>query len=171
MSNRMESIICYWGRGFYYDRSHVIKNNVAIQTYKILMNYTEIHKNCRVGCYLMVNGFSEFFPLKQLITPFDLFAEAAEHDKQLAIESFPDRGYPTVAQLEKVWRLKYPIRFEFTSKSIWGDLFGYDFSKAMAIAIDPDDISELEGHSLNSFKITVKYYIIDVAFGDSITVR
>lgn len=171
MENYQQSFIRYWGRGFYYDRSHGIRNNVAIQTYKILANYTDIHKNCRVGCYLMVGAFSKFFSLSQLITPFDLFASSAENDKKVIMDSYPQDVYPTAAQLNAVWRLKYPICFEIASKSMWGEAFGYDFNKAMAIAIDPDDISELEGESLNSFKITVKYYIIDVAFGDKITVR
>lgn len=171
-----EDLNKYWRGGFYYDRSHVLRNNVAIQTYKLLMHYTEIHKNCRVGCYLMTNGFTKFYSLKQLIPLFDLFADVAENDKQLSSDSYPEfikniTGATFQEQIEQVWRLKHPIRFEFNSKSLWSEIFSYDFGNAISINIDPDDISEVEGQSLDFFKISIKYYIIDIAFRDKITIK
>lgn len=117
-----KAILNFWKRGFTYEKNHIIENNAAIQTYKILMHFTEINKNCRVGCYISVNGFSEFFSLNKLIPSFDIFADVASNTKQIGIEEIPDfikqlthsAHKETISQ---IWKLKHPIAFEFCSKS------------------------------------------------------
>ncbi|MEQ8683642.1 MAG: hypothetical protein RIE86_00040 [Imperialibacter sp.] len=166
----------YWAGGFNFDRTHITRNKVAIQTYKLLMHYTKAHKNCRVGCYLMYDSFSTFYGLSQLIPSFDSFADVAENNKQVLKDSYPNfikdaTGITFHEQVEKVWRLKYPICFEFTTKTFLGDVFGYGFKHSLTVKIFPEKISKLEGESMDSFRLTTDSFLIDIAFGKQITIQ
>jgi hypothetical protein len=165
-----------WSGGFNYDRSHPTRNKVAIQTYKILIHYTQVHKNCRVGAYLSVRGFSEFYPLRHLIPNFDAFAEVAEKDLTVSPRTYygfkkNSTGTYFQEQVEEVWRLKYPIYFEIMPKTSWKNFFGYSFNRPFKIKINPSDINQLEGLSLDSFTIMIKDYQIKVKFRDEISIE
>ncbi|WP_152000589.1 MULTISPECIES: hypothetical protein [unclassified Imperialibacter] len=114
--------------------------------------------------------------MSQLIPSFDTFADVAENDKKVLKDSYPgfikDIIGPTFQeQVEKVWRLKYPICFEFTSKTFLGEVFGYDFKSALTLEISPEKIIKLEGGSLGSFCLTTESFLMEIAYGNQILVK
>jgi hypothetical protein len=168
--------IRYWQRRFSYDRSHIIKNKVAIEVYRILIHYTRIHKNCRVGAYIAKSFASEFYSLDQLIPNFDAFSEVAISQTNILPNKYPDYiknlwGPTCYESMEAVWQLKYPIWFEFESKSWYKSFLGYKLGRnSLGIKIDPSDINALTGESLRYFKISIKDYCLEVRFGDEIRI-
>jgi hypothetical protein len=168
----------YWRRGFNYNRSHVIENKVAVEVYRILIHYTAVHKNCRVGAYLSKSSFSEFCPLSQIISNFDFFSEVATTKKKVLPDIYPEHikdiwGPTFHEQVENVWRLQWPIWFEYESKCWVKEIFGYKFNradKAFSLKIAPEDIKELTGDSLRNFSIGIKDYTLRVNFGNEISI-
>lgn len=166
----------YWTKGFSFDRNHVVKNKVTIEVYRILMHYTVVHNNVRVGAYLYKSGFSQFYPLQQIIHNFDLFFEVASGNTNLKDSYYPDyikdtTGFTLKDQIETVWKLEYPIWLEVESVNLYDQLFGYKFKRPIRVKIEPNDIVSLDGRSLGDFAITIRDYKIEVAFRNNISIK
>jgi hypothetical protein len=167
--------LIYWRRGFSYDRKNV-GDRIAIETYRILMHYTSENRNCRVGAYLSKTWFSEFYSLQQLFPDFETFINIATSDKKIVNSDAPQifkdlNGVSFYEEIESVMKLKWPIYFEFQSQSLINKIFGYNFKNAMSLMIEPDDIISLEGESLDSFRIKIKDFVLDIRFRNQICIK
>ena len=167
--------LIYWRRGFNYDRSHIFPNKVVVETYRILIDYCEVHRHCRAGAYLMVNSSSRFYPLGQMLSNFDLFSNIATGQKKISENEVPDLLediFPLLnEQLLKVFQLKHPIYLEFESQNFLSKMFGYKFHKPISLRIEPSEISYLRGTSLGNFEIGLTNYCVDIHFRDQINIK
>jgi hypothetical protein len=171
---KVDSLI-YWRKGFCFNISDHSHDRVVIETFRLLIYYTSIHKNFRIGAYLTKSFYSEFYPLTKIITNFDFFSEFVINKDWHFQEKYPpsikEAFGPTLAdQVENVWRLEYPIWLEYESKYWLKDLLGYSFNNPLAIKFNPSEIISLEGDSLNSFKIAIKDFILEIRFGNRISI-
>ncbi len=166
----------YWRRGISFDRNHIIPNKVAVETIRLLMAYTQVHKNVRAGVYLNNSGFSKFYTLKQVIDNFDLFHEVASSGKSFLADNYPPEikaafGPTFSNQIEDVWLLKWPLYIEHESIDWLKNIAGYNFKRPFRIKIHPKDIEYLEAKSLGEFRIGIKNFEIEVVFRNQISVR
>ena len=167
--------LIYWRKGFNFSRS-THGDRVAVEAYRLLYHYTWENPNCRAGIFIEKFGeFQKFYTVHQLIPSFDHFYQKAifqedyisqENDfiSDLTGQSFQD-------EIEKFQRLRSYIRIEFEPKSSIKSLLGYKFKNSVGVIINPKEIITVEGTSLDSFKIQVKDYEIEVAFRTQVSIR
>ncbi len=168
--------LIYYKKGFLFDRSHILENKVAVEVYKLLMYYTMVNRNVRVGAYLSNSHFTKFVSLHQMIPNIDRFSEFAYEIPELSNCFIPEYikniTGPTInEQIESVWRLEHPIWLEIETITRFKNIFGYKFKNSLTIMFKPEDIVALEGSSLRTFKITLKTYSIDVWRRTRITIE
>jgi hypothetical protein len=143
--------------------------------YRILIAYTSIHSNCRVGAYLSPKGYSEFYSLQQIIPNFDMFSEVAEKKHSILNDIYTESfkvtfGATFYEQIEEVWKLERPILFEYIPKSMVNEIIGYNFKSAFSVKINPSDIKALSGDSIRSFCIKIKDYSLIIRFNKYISI-
>ncbi len=167
--------LIYWEKGFNFSRS-THGDRVAIEAYRLLYHYTWENPNCRAGIFIEKFGeFQKFYTIHQLIPSFDHF-----YQKAMFQENYIDQsndfirdltGLSFQDEIEKFQRLRSYIRIEFEPKSSLKSLLGYKFKNALCIVINPEEIMQVVGNSLDSFKIQVKGYEIEVAFRTQVSIR
>lgn len=162
-----------------FDRNHVLPNKVVVETIRLLIDYTSVHKNTRVGVYLYpqaLGSFSKFYSLSQLINSFYHFEEAATKGQPFLEREYPEEiekifGLTFSQEIENLWLLKKSFYFEHQPHSWFKDLTGYKFDGAFSVLIDPKTIGFLKAESLSNFQIGIKDFELRVDMRTRVSIR
>lgn len=166
--------LAYWNRHFSYDRER-IGDRIVVEVYRALKHYTFENQHCRAGAYIS-NGFSsDFYSLQRMIPNSATFEKIINSEDKVFdtydVDFLNDiNGLTKYNDIELVLKLKRHIYFEYQSKRVFNDIFGYKFKNVIGLEIKPENILSLEGSSLDNFKIKTTSFTIDIRFRNLITI-
>ena len=170
----MSSDYIYWSRGFNYERKK-IGNRVILESYKILIYFTAVNNNFRVGVYLNTYSNVKFYSLKRIIPNFTFFEEVMDSNQKILKNDIPQilkdiNGLNIYDDIESILKLESPIILQYQSKTIINDFIGYKFNNPLSIVIEPHKILSVKGNSLKSFIISMHDFNIEISFGNQIKI-
>lgn len=165
--------LIYWTKGFNFSRNHH-GDRVVVEAYRLLSHYTEENPNCRVGKFIEKIGENpRFFSIREMTE--DTFEILVQRVLYPPPQEDPDDPWQRPVSgfkktIDDFLSLKSGVLFQYESKSSFKDIFGYKFRESISLILNPNDIIQVEGNSLDDFYIKFSNCYLEVCFRDQISI-